>query len=1451
VFSNFFFQQIFLPTKNLLKKMQNPSEIRELIGSVKNRCPTVPPVNVETHGLMQKKIEHFSNSYAIALIKGEDLHTNAVGWSEYSVDHVNEIMCLWILILAIENPSLGSLFINVGKDVHPQQYEAVVLALARRLSCIPEPRDKDIIKYNVIPNRNYNKQHIQDVYDKIDTVREKANNKINRGAKKRGKEEDEKEEKEEEEEEVPKRLQPQTLLELIYEDDRLYHFDIQVNEEKKKKEEDKKIPADAIIKLPTSPSQIGPKVSFTVTPIPNLDNETIGYLIQCFQHDPNWNLGSFIYELISQSNVRKTNANNPAYKDPWPQYVHLQGTQFPAASTFTWDRWLSIVNAVKGESMFKSFEHFANRQGHLDRADDFKSPLHPVNVLTLERALKRLAEKGGITGALDDYKDGAIPEHLKRFRYHSEQVFWDSDEQVGLVNQTFPLALKDDKNPELNLLLVNNACVLKEDVIAKAPKFSKFKTNQTLIHLATEADAYEMECAQKYPVDYLKMYEAYLNGDTEKEKDEKVLLYQKAVSESNVIWRQKFCSVWRTEGSIEYLDISKPCKSILKFLKSYTKKPITQEVEIYDTQMDILSNAIVRDVLFNWKIDRHLGAINARKFNALFSTYSDRRMGGILYNNMTVGARNSGKSRQGPAYCQKMMIEGTYTMLDRTTDAADQTDVGEYDGIRLINEMDEAFVNPDVAKRHPDKVNMKKTALTEGFITVKTFEPVTIPGMAKLRSSRIFTQAQGYTELTCSNTVPPEDAIASRYDINIVHMTEVPMSEMNYEVVREDTKKMKEIYQVNQALSCTVYKAMSLFVVNCRKPFMGVWRKLTRDILERLSTWNVISSQEGIRFLEMMEPLAIQLTVEKASILNWHTKGISKHFNKPFESSQAVDAAPFLYVDSNIVLLTFTFMSSKIIKADLGIVLKALFKVCCNMDYEKNINLYNLYTQDFENKIRFKTEKNPNWDRAIHFQTNKQIIDLNKLEVPMKLSELARAVSRNTPTNNFIAPSDCEKLIEQLSDMSFCPNHNDRNGYLVGISCDDIKKHRLTKALKVVLNLRELPRQVTLFSGEIYKTCCFDLLKSITGLDPYTFRTFAMGNLILDEIKSEKYQKTDIILFLYIMRQEIPALMELERRKIGDELRKNLPEEKETTPMILLNQVFKSLISRKITHLPDALRILKAIPQVNLTPEEDILKLINDHMEYLHYQIILYGFKMGYIAERDVQEMNVLKRPLIEGEGGYFSFASEDLIPMLNNQTGGQQISIIQIKKDSVSFSPMAIPLFEKEIIVDAFLDSVICDTFIPGKRLLGWPHEKDSSMMRTVNLTKEFIAEKIKEIDQNAKPGAISRMEGLTYKRREFIENSIKTYLYGVEAGPDKPMKVKKCIDVIKDLDEWAAKEQHLIVGRKFSDILYTPKYIKEHAESAKGESNYPDDIIAEKERHKQTFWDPNIPTKKRIKFF
>jgi hypothetical protein len=680
---------------------------------------------------------------------------------------------------------------------------------------------------------------------------------------------------------------------------------------------------------------------------------------------------------------------------------------------------------------------------------------------------------------------------------------------------------------------------------------------------------------------------------------------------------------------------------------------------------------------------------------------------------------------------------------------------------------------------------------------------------------------------------------------------------------------MKEIYQINQALSASVYKAMSLFGTGCRKPFMGVWRKLTRDILERLSIWGVMNSQEGIRFLEMMEPLAVQLTIEKAIILNWHTRGISKHFNKPFESSQVADAAPFLYCDSNTVLLTFTFMSSKIIKSDLGIILKALYKVCCNKDYKSDVNLYELFINDSENKIRFKIEKNPNYDRAIHFQLNKQIIDLNKLEIPMKLSELARAVSAQTPKNNYIAPSDCEKLIQQLAETSFCPNHGTgRNGYLVGMVYDDLKKHRVTKMPKIVLRLTEIPTQVHTFANEIYKTLYLDILKVIPHLDPFSYKTFAMGNILLDMLevmKNPNYRKSELIVLLYIFRNEIPQLFEQEKEKIQisegltDQEKRNRLAQIENNPIQLVNQILTdNFLKRKVGagNREASVRIFSSIPQVKLdekTPDEDFFDFVNSQISFIHFHIILLAMDMKYIAERNIPEMNVWKRPILEStDGGYFFFASENAIPMLNNQNGGQQISIVQIKRDSVSFSPMAIPLFEKEIIVDAFLDSVMCDTLEPGKRLLGWPHAQDSSMMQTIQLTKEMIQEKIKEIDgSNMKPGYISRMEGLVYKRREYIEHSVKTFLYGVEAGPIKDMKVKKCIDVIRNLDEWAAMEQHLLIGRKFTDILYTPKYIKEHTQSAKGRSNYPDDIIAEKAVQKKMHWDPNAASEKRVKYF
>jgi hypothetical protein len=165
---------------------------------------------------------------------------------------------------------------------------------------------------------------------------------------------------------------------------------------------------------------------------------------------------------------------------------------------------------------------------------------------------------------------------------------------------------------------------------------------------------------------------------------------------------------------------------------------------------------------------------------------------------------------------------------------------------------------------------------------------------------------------------------------------------------------------------------------------------------------------------------------------------------------------------------------------------------------------------------------------------------------------------------------------------------------------------------------------------------------------------------------------------------------------------------------------------------------------------------------------------------------------------------------------------------------------------LDAFIDATLCKSTKPGKRLLGWVDDNDSSKFKTIKLSKELIDQKVKEFDDNSPNNAVMRANGIPFIRRGFIEESAKAFLYGVER---KEVEIQKSIETVEDLDRWAATKQHLICGRPFDEPVRDPEWIKANYTKGKGlvgKIDYPNQIIRDKLTQSAIHWDPNSAAKR-----
>lgn len=1377
---------------------------RELIGSQVTPVTIVPNLWIEKEGQVER-ISGVQRECAIALVIGDDLTNGCLTWKERAqTKSANDTWFLfYFLVLCVEYTKLGSCSINICKETHETQYFRACRALARRFAGCEEPGDKDIIKHNIVYLHTVNIEHLNDIRKEFENVKNKIKEAEEAKKKKRKKngDEEEEEEKEEEEDEEEIVLPPKVerylnvkdeiMIEELYEDSACLSLkkDADVSDEK--------------MKLPQTEKNIISKVSFTVSIVPDASGKTMGYLVRFLIHDEQWNPGTFIYDLIKQCTDRESQKNSNFYSDPWPQYLHLQGTDFPVHN-MNWGRWMSCVNRVTNQK--SSFESYVTDLAQSSRADNRNNMCHPTNVCSLRRAIMKLKEAGGMVGNPEDYysdeKTAIFP--LKTVRYPSNHVFWDHDKIIGLNNQFLPFAMEnveDSFPPEMIKYLKTPDPFQKDRIRDLMPQFAGYKTGNILIHMSTEADKYEDRVRSIMPKN---IYDSFVNGVQVKDMAE-IVKYQKILRHYNDIWMKKMYTAIPLEGSPETLNIPPQIKSMIKWFQEYDQE-ITRDSQLYDPEMDLFSNWVAKTMIQYEKFAGIVQPIIPFKMRGCFSVYQ-RREGQILYNMCLYGSHGGGKSFLTVSFLGKFCIPGTFKVIDRCTGAADQTDQSVFDEIRGQHEMDEAFVNSKHGEKHKDKVNMKKSSMTSGAITVKTLEYVNVPGFGRLRGNRELTQAQNYTEVTCSNTRPSEDAIGSRFHNVLLGESKIPVEQMNFEIDTKDKKNVITDFRVTQFLSCMFEKAMSIFAVPCRRPFMGLFNDISVRMVDALRAWGAMEDDQTVsRSLEIMTPMARELVVEKAMLLTFHTKG-APHYGKKYRHEYLIDAAPYAYCDLNILLLTWNLHSSDWIKSDFGNVLRAMYRVVRNKEWDSSKTLYEYYQQDYENKIHFKKSKNWAYDQKNDNGRNKYFIDLNYLELGGKLPEIARAVADRT--NPHLKANDVEALLTAMAGKTFRPRcgANSRNGYTRQIPIDDLEAHKGIWVQKKFLHIHGFKNVIKAYVSEVYliylkdlfpEENCYANIKHLLG-DPM--------DIFVNYISGRYYNSKG-------------------------ELVGNLEEVPPPT-------------------FEDMATIVKSFAGVSYDKVDDPFNTIPD-LTPTDCAIILHGMKNGKIRKHGDTVNHYLKigirtdQNLVE----FPRYYCESDIPMINDVNVSedyhyQLLNLVEIipTQKKVTFSPMAIELFDKDIILDAFFDATLCKSTKPGKRLLGWVDENDSSKFKTIKLSRELIDEKVKEFDDNSPNNAVMRANGIPFIRRGFIEESAKSFLYGVER---KEIETQKSIETVEDLDRWAATKQHLICGRPFDEPVRDPEWIRKNYKGLVGTIDYPNQIIRDKLHQSASFWDPNSASKR-----
>lgn len=190
---------------------------------------------------------------------------------------------------------------------------------------------------------------------------------------------------------------------------------------------------------------IYPKCTFTVTSIPNVRKEIVGMYVRFLVRDVDFNPGVF-YEKILENLSKRMQRRASKYQNPnngemFPDYRRFGETSHPAGNNASHETYINA--AIRLNSNLKCNDSF---QTFKEMAlSDLRNPFHLCKLLTPEQAMDDMQSMLGIPEKLTGFrwwdertKTASFPVDAETYVYHPDGVFWYSERHIGLHSQWFP-----------------------------------------------------------------------------------------------------------------------------------------------------------------------------------------------------------------------------------------------------------------------------------------------------------------------------------------------------------------------------------------------------------------------------------------------------------------------------------------------------------------------------------------------------------------------------------------------------------------------------------------------------------------------------------------------------------------------------------------------------------------------------------------------------------------------------------------------------------------------------------------------------------------------------------------------------------------------------------------------------------------------------------------------------
>lgn len=1415
------------------------AQIREILASQQPAVPQVPPRFAEVNGLIDGPIRGVVREYAITLLNGVDLISNAKGWKDHKPTLTAAMKGFQLMLLACEDGSLGGYFIDKDANTEGPAYRRVVEAVARVITHKSKhlSEDRKIVKASCTPSVYLNLKHQRDIKAAIEMV-----NSAKADAPPPA-----------ESEALPPIGELMSMMEAIDEangvvpdvptDESLpappmweyVQTFFWINRDASKGSRSELLPGYIDADNCTPDDNAYFNVMRGAVEVDQVDNndeavlvgsdyaggETVvfpkvvvtvsafkrkGVLVRFLQIDPTWNPGKKIHSIVYEAAVRKLHGTKANYQDPWPTYAHLYGSNF-ILHELTWKDWIAICNTINYKGKLSREARDADR-GAGNRADNWNSPLHPLQVFTLDRALQRLRRVGVEVGNVDEWSNtmegiASFPDDAVRctIRYDANQVFWDHPEDVGFFHQTFPFTAM--AHPALEQVLTENDVVGKNHLVSLLPQ-SRIKTSNMLVHLEYEADLVGHATDCLLPDDLYNLYKS-------RRASERYEKYRAALEDLNRTQMDKLEVVCALEGNVDYIPISAPMRATLKYMQDYfsTHKHNTYEVKLSDPNMDFFANAVSQELWNIYRIQRIVRPMMSFKTQGLFSVSQAFKVD-LLFHLIYYGEGGAGKSVTGPRYVEKMCIPGTYDSVDRQTKAATQVDTATFDMIQIREEMPEAIVNSQAAKKDQEAVNMWKSATTSGKVNVETYENLAIPGIGDYRGKRMVECILKVVLMGTTNAGNTDnDAVASRLFKETICKSQIPPNELRYKPNPVAKKAFERSYKIYQAISYWTNKAMAIRAI-CSDCNMELWYDVAGRMFDNLVAWGVMTQDKTSRCMDIMSNFARQMVIKHAINMTYNIKG-APYYKKPFHPHHLKELQRYLYCTTQIALFTVTALSKEIVRDEFGAVLNAAFKLCCNtrQNWDPLVSPYDIYQRDTAGVIKWKLEDNPYYVKETQSKSNSKMVNLNYMVINKTVEEVAQSVQHEST----MMEKDCLAAFMRMSQMVFPPTLRDtRNGY-ANVPGGDLEQHRGVEMPKITLISGDFRNQLATFISDMKLVYAGPVARKF---DP----------MVQDEedarlyLQQAKLQDADVVL-LWADRTRWDG--------------SRPPQETVDT-----------LKASPVTKEKEA-RVMKSLQEGAMyQPSADYTETMRDMgLDYQYVRIIEMAFDFGLVKEFGVPGKTYLKRQILPGNdyNPFPHFACEDDIAQLSNvplnERAQNTIKVVDIKRNQIAFSPMAIDIFDKNIVLQAFEKAAFGGRMDVGKRLLGWTLDNDSTKCQTVMWDDRYIRDRVLALNDDMQPEEdddeededdFNRLNGVPFKRRGATHAMDMEYCMFDEDYDHDEEQERSNLLVVDDLDRWSATVQHMRCGFSMDEPVHTPSWIRQNYRDhggALGSVDYPKTIV------------------------